>query len=454
MAPGDDIDGGGSANDSMIVGNSDEDVSAADAQDKDSGNTQENQARPGGTQGTISDVQDGPNNTRSVRSTNGTPALASNDQRSTCPRPSATPTPSPTIATSSNTWTATTASNPIITAASNTQIASTPGIFVGGHVAVSIITAPTNTNTPTTGAGTQASVPFVAGVPPVGPYPAGPANQRTRHPGEWFYLHPTDPMKLVALIKIENPYEPGTYYEQRDEIPVFDQTVQSPDKPSFIYLPSLDDAKIPNKHRANKKNNHAPNLWVRHPDGSMNWTRPGRGDSVDRWGPIVVFRRFNYVTKKYEDIHVNLKKLENIDPNDDHNYHHPYNKWLDQIKRRHDRDYVKKTSKNHWSIAERRELYRAVNNFVRQWGLHKFGFKGGAKMTHEQMSVVADAINEVGGMDRRPGKSLRRPCRCTALTEPTRRRSQPNQYLARGEERSHFRVDTACRHRAPASGSQ
>jgi hypothetical protein len=75
---------------------------------------------------------------------------------------------------------------------------------------------------------------------------------------------------------------------------------------------------------------------------------------------------------------------------------------------------------------------------VRQWGLHKFGFKGGAKMTHKQMSVVADAINEVGGMDRQPGKSFLQPQRCTALTESTRRRSQPNQQFARGEERGHF----------------
>jgi hypothetical protein len=439
MSSGDQLDGGGSVDDPMIVGDSDEDVSTIDAQDKNNGNTQENQARPDETRGTTMDMQDGFGSNQPVRPMSGIPALASNDQRATCPRRLATPTPSPTVATSSNTPKATIPSNTTITAASNTQTASTPGIFVGGYVAVGIITAPTNTNTATTAStGSQASVPFVAGMPPAGPYPAGPVNQRTRHPGEWFYLHPTDPMKLVAVIKIENPYEPGTYYEQRDEIPILDQTVQSPDKPSFIYLPSLDDAKIPNKHRANKKNKHTPDLWVRHPDGSMNWTRPGHHDVVDRWGPIIVFRRFNYVTKKYEDIHVNLKKLENIDPNDDHNYHHPYNKWLDQIKRRHDRDYVKKTSKNHWSPAERRELYRAVNNFVRQWGLHKFGFKGGAKMTHEQMSVVADAINEVGGMDRQPGKSFLQPQRCTALTESTRCRSQPNQQFARGEERGHF----------------
>jgi hypothetical protein len=49
-------------------------------------------------------------------------------------------------------------------------------------------------------------------------------------------------------------------------------------------------------------------------------------------------------------------------------------------------------------------MYAALNNFVRQYGLHKFGFKG-VKMTNAQMKQVADAVNSVGDKDRQPGMS-------------------------------------------------
>jgi hypothetical protein len=403
MAVGGYLDGGGTADDPMVVGDYNENVQATDTQDKDSEITQENQVRPVGTQAIFTGVQDGSSNDHHVRPTSGTPALASNDPRATCSHPSATPAPSP-IAPPSKSQVVTTPSTCTMTAASNTPTASTSGPFVGGYVSIGIITAPTNTNTPTAAdAGTQGSVSFVAGIPPAGPYPAGPVNQRTRHAGEWFYLHPTDPMKLVAVFKIENPYAKGTYYEQRDEIPVFDPTAKSPDRPSFIYSPDLKDAKIPPKNRANKKNDQTPNLWVRRPE-SMEWTRPGLHKPVDRWSPIVVFRRFNSVTKKYENLHINLEKLKNVDPNNERRYHHRYNKWVDQIKRRKDMTYVKTSSKNHWSVAERRELCRALNAFVHKWGLHMFGFKD-VHMTKDQMVDIADTINAVGGMGRRHGKS-------------------------------------------------
>jgi hypothetical protein len=425
MSSEDYIDGGGTADDPMVVDDSDEEVQATDASKKNSGDTQETQARPTITENAVQDAPQIFSNNQLIHPTSNTPALASNDQRETwrprLPDPAAPSSPSasssntqtatvpshPSASTSSNTQTATIAPAATATAANNTQTATPPGTFIGGHVSVIVGTVPvsSNTNTSTaTNAGTQASVPFVAGVPPPGPYPAGPVHQRTKHQGEVFTLHPTDPAKLIARFRIENPFEPGTYYEQVDEIPEMDKTVSSPDDPEFIYLPNLENAKIPNKHRKNRHNNYTPHLWIRQP-GTMVWTRPGLGrNPVERWSPIIVFRRFNFHTKKYEDIHISLKKLENVDPNDDHNYHHPYNKWLDQMKRRRDRDYVKRTSKDHWSVAERRAMYAALNNFVRQYGLHKFGFKG-VKMTNGQMKQVADAVNSVGDKDRQPGKS-------------------------------------------------
>jgi hypothetical protein len=133
----------------------------------------------------------------------------------------------------------------------------------------------------------------------------------------------------------------------------------------------------------------------------MVWTRPGRkGGPLDHWQPISVFRRFNSITNKYEDIHISLKKLENIDPNDKA-FAHAYNKWLDQIKRRRDSEYQKTVSKDHWSAAERRALYTAINAVVRTNGLDAFP-SSGIHMGKAGMQSIANAVNAVGGSNRRP----------------------------------------------------
>jgi hypothetical protein len=279
---------------------------------------------------------------------------------------------------------------------SNNQPTSAPDNASGGNIAVITSSAPGTTNASNSIAASTSNQAGPKNVPKV---PAGPAHQRTRHPGETFTLHPTDPEKLIARIRIEYPNAPGTYYEQIDEIDELDGTATSPPDPKFYFLPNLEVSKIPPRDRANKKNNHQPAVWTRQPN-SMVWSRPSRGGGpLEYWRPNIVFRRFNFTTRKYEDIHISIKKLENIDPNEQE-YHHAYNKWLDQIKRRKDSQYKKSVSKDHWSIAERRALFRAVNDFVRRRGLPQFGFNG-VQMSQKDMQVMADTVNAVGGMNRR-----------------------------------------------------
>jgi hypothetical protein len=347
---------GNTLEDAMVVSNSDEQVQAIESQNQDDGEIQENQAR-------------------SARS--GRPAVAKNPaqdaQGGAISNPSALALPgaAPALAAPASKAAATTGDIIVITS-------SAPGLYTS-------TTASTANQSGTT---------YLPGVP------VGPVLQRTRHECETLTLHPTDPTKLIARFRIENPYTPGTYYEQIDEIDELDTTVTSPVDPKFYFSPRLEESKVPHSDRANKHNNWQPALWTRQPN-SVVWTRPGRqGGPLDHWQPISVFRRFNLTTNKYEDIHVSLKKLENINPNDKP-FANAYNKWLDQIKRRRDSEYTKIVSKDHWSPEERRALYIAINVVVRTIGLDAFT-SSGVRMFKADMQSIADAVNAVGGLNRRP----------------------------------------------------
>jgi hypothetical protein len=224
-------------------------------------------------------------------------------------------------------------------------------------------------------------------------------NQATISAYETFSPHPTDPTKLIARFRVELPHASGTYYEQIDEIPVRDETASSPAKPGFYFIRDLTNAKIPQRRRANKKNNHQGDKWTRQASGEI-WTRPGlNGEGIDVWEPIVVFRRFNATTQKYQQIYINLSKLDNVDPNDKM-YQYAYNKWIDQIRRRRDGTYVQVVNKDHWTHAERRALYAAINAFVRKAGLRNFGFGPDVAMNQKDIQVMTNAVNTVGGKNR------------------------------------------------------
>ncbi|KAH8730840.1 hypothetical protein GQ44DRAFT_768010 [Phaeosphaeriaceae sp. PMI808] len=224
--------------------------------------------------------------------------------------------------------------------------------------------------------------------------------QSALNENEVFNLHPTDTTKILAWYRIENPYASGAFYEQRDELPMVDQTVQSPSDPLFYFIPDLASAKIPSRSRPNKRNNYQAFEWTYQPVQG-HWTRPaGRDQPNEVWRPIIFFRRFDARTHKYEEAYTSIAKLRNVNPNDK-KYMYAYNKWIDQIRRRRDSKYNKVVIKDHWTIIERCALYAAINSFVRKSGLHNLGFGQGFKMGQKELRTMADTVNRVGGKARK-----------------------------------------------------
>lgn len=228
---------------------------------------------------------------------------------------------------------------------------------------------------------------------------AGGQSQRLTY--ETLTLDPSDPTKVIARIRHAHPNSvDGEIYEQVDKIPILDSNAKSPADPKFYFLPNLSEAKIPPKNRASKKNNYQPILWVRQVNSNI-WTRQSKDDGPDDvWRPVPLFRRFNATTHKYEEAYVSLPKIKNPDPNDVE-YAHGYNKWIDQIKRRRDDTYEKVIHKDHWTIPERRALYSAINDFVREKGLRHFGFGDGVVMASKDLEIITQAVNAAGTTTRK-----------------------------------------------------
>jgi hypothetical protein len=242
---------------------------------------------------------------------------------------------------------------------------------------------------------TRPQAPTTTACPPV-----GTVNQKTIHAFETFTPHPADPTKIVAHIRLPIPHVPDTYYSQTDTIPMHDKNAPSPTNPTFYFLPPLPSAKVPQLRRANKLNFFNPPQWTRVPGSQGIWTRPSpTRATLDTWSFVGVFRRFCSTTHKYEQIHTNAAKLAGIDPNDK-GWQYAYNKCIDQMRRRRDAAYVKEVSKDHWSHAERRALYGAINAFVRRAGLAALGFGAGTAMGSADVSAMTDAVNKAGGKGR------------------------------------------------------
>lgn len=281
----------------------------------------------------------------------------------------------------------------------------------GAVVAGSVAAAANQNNAPAagvpSGATVMGSVPAIAPPPGTvsvstfaGNVPAG-VNQALRHQGETFTPHPTDPTKIIARFRVEIPHQPGHFYEQVDTIPILDDSVDPPNDPPYYFIPNLTRSKVEKRIRASKKNGGQPNLWVRQ-GTSDTWIRNDPKGGPDQVFKLqVMFRRFNKITHKYEDIYSNLGMLRTADPNTK-KWMYAYNKWIDQIRRRRDDDYEQKVKKDHWSVAERRALCIAINAYVRKAGLHRFGSSQEVKIPQADMQVMADAVNNEGGMNRAP----------------------------------------------------
>jgi hypothetical protein len=223
---------------------------------------------------------------------------------------------------------------------------------------------------------------------------------RARDPRETFEPHDTDPDLIEGTIKIKLPDGSGWYilkwdvYEKRDLDKIPEDVKKRYKSTDCIFLPPMGPAKAPAKVKP-RKGREEPK-WVRDLSVEYRWTRYHPAKKITEiFEPKFVFRRFNAWTHAYEHVYVGMKKLANIDPNNA-DWMTEYNKWVDQIHRRKDADYVQEKYRNHWSVAEQRTMLRGFNEYIHANGRDSF-----RKMSDEDLQPILDAINAVGGMNRR-----------------------------------------------------
>jgi len=238
-----------------------------------------------------------------------------------------------------------------------------------------------------------------AGLPPgmksIGNVVPPGVNQALKCNCETLIPHATDPTQITAKFRVAVPGRSNDFYEQTDTIPMQDLDAISPNDPKYSFVPDLTERKLKKKFRASKKNAQNPNLWVRQ-GTSYTWVRrdpAGGADHVFNLTPM--FRRFDKVTHKYEEMYLNLRLLVKPDPNKT-KWMYAYNKWIDQIRRRRDEKYIKVDHKDHWSVAERRALCEAINAYIRTSGLVRFGSGALVQIPQADMQAMADAVNKAG----------------------------------------------------------
>lgn len=153
-----------------------------------------------------------------------------------------------------------------------------------------------------------------------------------------------------------------------------------------IIFPDVETSKVPRTKRTSP--------WIPvHSNSKYEWSR-GEGDQKETWRVNIFFRRLDRETHAFRDIYANTNILNNVDPNDKR-FRTSYNKWILQFARRRDAAYTPKVVRVHWSIAERRALYTSINTFCAKFGIHRFGFADGCKLSTKQLQLMANAVNSV-----------------------------------------------------------
>ncbi|KAF9700310.1 hypothetical protein EKO04_001440 [Ascochyta lentis] len=219
----------------------------------------------------------------------------------------------------------------------------------------------------------------------------GPYSSRTcihkaktlREGTETVHPHPTDAEKVIFTYQYTNAA--GGVFVQETEIPeVMPAPANTSDEPGSIIVPDVETSKVPRTKKGSP--------WVPVPGTSRHeWVR-GTGDQQETWRIVIFFRRLTRDTYAYQDIYINTNMLNNVDPNDKR-FRTSYNKWILQFARRRDAMYTQKVARVHWSVAERRALYTAINTFCAKFGIHRFGFTEDCKLSTAQLQLMADAVN-------------------------------------------------------------
>ncbi|KAJ4344332.1 hypothetical protein N0V95_006123 [Ascochyta clinopodiicola] len=195
--------------------------------------------------------------------------------------------------------------------------------------------------------------------------------------------HPTDATRVIITYRYVDAA--GDVFVQETEMPeVVPAPANASDEPGSIIVPDVETSKVPRTKKGSP--------WVAVPGTSQHeWTR-GANEQQETWRVVIFFRRLNRDTHAYQDIYVNTNMLNNVDPNDKR-FRTSYNKWILQFARRRDAMYTQKVARVHWSVAERRALYTAINTFCAKFGIHRFGFTEDCKLSTAQLQLMADAVN-------------------------------------------------------------
>ena len=207
---------------------------------------------------------------------------------------------------------------------------------------------------------------------------------------EKFTPHDTDPTKINVIFRMRMPDGSG-WYIQKDIIPDVRRSTEE-DKyreHDSIFSTILEACKVPPKYK--EKHDSSEPRWVK-ADGHR-WERTIEG-KTDVFVAKVVHRRFNGRTHKYEQIYFSKSKLNDIDPNDKQ-WVYAYNKWIDQIMRRSDADYVQTTLREHWKPEEICAMYTGFNAFF-----HTNGIDAYTRISSNDLQTILDPVNAVGGYNR------------------------------------------------------
>ncbi|KAF3031871.1 hypothetical protein E8E12_000947 [Didymella heteroderae] len=221
---------------------------------------------------------------------------------------------------------------------------------------------------------------------PFDQYPSGSSQQTPmkalRQGTESIRPHPTDPSKVIVMYHVTVD---GKHYDQETEIPeVIPMLAVVHSSSGSVIFPDVEDSTVPRTLKSSP--------WTPVPGSSGHeWIR-GEGDKRETWRINIFFRRLDQDTHAFEDIYVNVNHLKNVNPNDK-KFRASYNKWVLQFARRQDANYTQKVARVHWNTAERRALLAAINTFCSKFGIHKFDFVEGCRMSTEQLQLMADAVN-------------------------------------------------------------
>lgn len=213
---------------------------------------------------------------------------------------------------------------------------------------------------------------------------------KPRWPEENFKPHETDATKIKAVFHLKLPGGSG-WYTQRDILPEQRESAEEDknDEHETLFVPELIAYKVPQKPKAENNATYSP--WTR--VSTWRWKRTA-DDETEFWTPKFVFRRFHARTYKYEGIYVGETQIKNIDPNNKA-WVSAYHKWINQIKRRSDSNWVHEKRRDHWTVPEIRAMYNGINSF-----LHTNGIDAYHGISNVSLRPILDATNAAGNNNR------------------------------------------------------